>query len=242
MAQVLFIFAHQDDEIAAASRIRYAIARGDTVTCVFLTDGASRVPSHVRDAESRRALSRLGVDDVRFIGSLERIADGTLPEHLDRALTLVDASVLAADEVITLAYEGGHQDHDAAHLVAAVFARRRGIPCREMPLYNAANVPRPLFRVHHPIGDGWESRRITHREKLANALLCRQYQSQRSTWLALMPLMLFSRARELTRLADLQRATQPPHQGALLYERRFHYPYARFAAFAEAFLHRSLVS
>jgi LmbE family N-acetylglucosaminyl deacetylase len=241
MARVLFVFAHQDDEIAAASRIRFVRARGDVVTCVYLTDGASKVPSHVRDAESQRVLSLLGVDDVRFIGSREHIADGTLPEHLDRAFAIIDAEIVAADDVVTLAWEGGHQDHDAAHLVAAVFARRRGLPCREMPLYNGASVPRPLFRVQHSIGEGWESRRISMREKFANAMLCRFYRSQRATWLALLPLLLLARSRELTRLADLGRATSPPHRGPLLYERRFRYPYARFASFAEPFLRRSLL-
>ena len=38
MARVLFVFAHQDDEIAAASRIRFVRARGDHVACVYLTE------------------------------------------------------------------------------------------------------------------------------------------------------------------------------------------------------------
>ena len=40
------------------------------------------------------------------------------------------------DEVWTLAWEGGHQDHDAAHLVAIAFANRRGAPVFEVPLYH----------------------------------------------------------------------------------------------------------
>jgi len=230
--RTLFIFAHQDDEIAAASRIRYARQRGDAVACVYLTDGASKVSSQIRDAESRRVLESLGVADIRF----HRIADGTLPEHLERALQLIEHE--AADEVVTLAWEGGHQDHDAAHLVAAVFARKRGIPCREMPLYNGHHTFGPFFRVHHPIGDGWESRRIPFREHLANALLCRFYHSQRRTWLGLLPQLLAGASRELTRIVDLRRAEHPPHRGLLLYERRFHYPYARFAELAEPFLRR----
>ena len=240
MARVIFIFAHQDDEIAAASRIRFVQRRGDAVTCLYLTDGASRVLSHIRDAESRRVLARLGVDDVRFIGSREEIADGSLPEHLDRALELVEGEVDEAGEVVTLAWEGGHQDHDAAHLVAAVFARRRRVPCREMPLYNGHGTPGSFFRVHHPIGEGWESRRIPRREKVENALLSRFFRSQRMTWLGLMPLMLLAPACELSRNADPRRAETPPHRGQLLYERRFRYPYARFASFAEPFLRRSL--
>ena len=239
MARVVFVFAHQDDELATASRIRHARAGGEEVTCVYLTDGASRVASDIRDAESRRVLESLDVHDVRFLGSRERIPDGALPEHLDRALELVEGEIEAVDEVVTLAWEGGHQDHDAAHLVAAVFAARRGVRCVEMPLYNGHRMPGPFFRVQHPIGGGWRVRRISLREKLANALLARHYRSQRSTWLALLPLALLAPARELTRDVDLARAEAPPHRGALLYERRFRYPWPRFESFARPFLRRS---
>ncbi|HEV8434651.1 MAG TPA: PIG-L family deacetylase [Thermoanaerobaculia bacterium] len=227
----LFVFAHQDDEIAFASRIRLCIARGDRVRCVYLTDGASRVAASVRNNESRRALATLGVTEVEFASVA---ADGALPDHLEDAL----AALTPADEIYTLAWEGGHQDHDAAFVVAAAFADRHGIPCTELPLYNGDHTIGPLFRVNHPIGKGWTSRPITQREKLANVLLTRFYRSQRSTWLALAPLMLLAPAVEFTRAADLRRVSRPPHQGRLFYERRFRYPYSRFAERAEAFLRR----
>lgn len=225
MTSTLFVFAHQDDEIAFASRIRLCVARGDRVRCVYLTDGASRAAAPVRNQESRRALATLGVTNVEFASVA---ADGALPEHLDDAL----AVLTPADEIYTLAWEGGHQDHDAAFLVAAAFAERHRIPCFELPLYNQ------LYRVNHPLGDGWTSRTIPQREKLANVFLARFYRSQRSTWLALGPLMLVAPAREFTRAADLRRASRPPHPGRLYYERRFRYPYSRFAEHAERFLQR----
>jgi N-acetylglucosamine malate deacetylase 1 len=236
---VVFVFAHQDDEIALASRIRYAISRGDRVTCLCLTDGAFAVPASIRDRESHRLLAALGAGE--FIVADERIADGALVEQLDRALQFVEERAGDADEVVTLAWEGGHQDHDAAHLVAAVFARKRGIRCIEMPLYNGHNAFGPFFRVAHPVGEGWTSRKITWREKFANLLLVRFYPSQRKTWLGLMPQMLWSWPRELTREAALWRAGAPPHPRPLLYERRFHYPYERFAAHAAEFLRRQSV-
>ncbi|HEV7767602.1 MAG TPA: PIG-L family deacetylase [Thermoanaerobaculia bacterium] len=234
---VVFVLAHQDDEIAFASRIRLALSRGDRVTCVCLTDGASAVAASIRDEESRRVLESLGASPLIVAPAHGRIADGSLPDHLDRALSFLESSVTEVDEVVTLAWEGGHQDHDAAFLVAAVFAQRRGVRCLEMPLYNAQGVTRgPLFRVMHPVGEGWVSRPISLREKLATILLTRFYPSQRKTWLGLAPLMLFTRSHELTRVADLRRAAAPPHSGALLYERRFRYPHARFAEHAARFL------
>jgi LmbE family N-acetylglucosaminyl deacetylase len=237
---VLFVMAHQDDEIAFASRIRLCVARRDRVTCLCLTDGASTIAAPIRDAETRRVLARLGVDDYRVAAPHERVADGTLPDHLDAALRFVDAQPDEFDEVVTLAWEGGHQDHDAAYLIAAVFARRRGLRCLEVPLYNGFGARGPLFRVNHPVGDGWSERRLTRREYFANVFLARFYGSQRKTWLGLAPLLLLGRARELTREADLRRAAAPPHPPPLLYERRFRYPYARFAERAREFLRQSL--
>jgi hypothetical protein len=49
-----------------------------------------------------------------------------LVEHLDRALALLESRVTEpVDNVWCLAWEGGHQDHDASHLVAVAFAARR---------------------------------------------------------------------------------------------------------------------
>jgi LmbE family N-acetylglucosaminyl deacetylase len=235
---VVFVFAHQDDELAFASRIRYAVSRGDRVTCVCLTDGASSATATIRDAESRRVLSLLGGGELRVAEPAHRIPDGALPERLDDALHFLESVAPTADEVITLAWEGGHQDHDAAHLVAAVYARARGVSCLEVPFYNRHRAFGPFFRVLHPLGDGWTARRVTRREMIANVLLARHYRSQRRTWLGLVPQMLLSRARELTRTVDLARTAAPPHRGALLYEHRFRYPYSRFAPLAAEFLRR----
>ncbi len=180
-------------------------------------------------------LARLGAPPL-IVAQQDRIPDGTLPEQLERALTFLESVAMHADEIVTLAWEGGHQDHDAAFLVAAVFARKRGIRCLEMPLYNGEHTPGAFFRVMHPVGDGWMARRIKLRERIHDILLTRFYPSQRKSWLGLAPLMLLGRPRELTRVADLRRAASPPHPGSLLYERRFHYPYARVADHAARFL------
>ena len=237
---VAFVFAHQDDEIAFVSRIKLEVARGNHVTCVCLTDGASKVPACTRDDESRRLLARLGVTDFRVAPAEQRIADGSLPDRLGDALAFLESAASDAGELVTLAWEGGHQDHDAAHLVAAVFARRRGIACLEMPLYNGFGLDAPFFRVNYPVDDGWLERPLARREYLENVLLSRFYPSQRRTWLALLPLYLIGKPRELIRAADLRRAFAPPHPLPLFYERRFRYPYERFAAQAAEFLRRQV--
>ena len=225
---LLFVFAHQDDEVAAATRILRARREGHRVICVYLTDGAFRVPATTRNDESRRALARLGVtDDIHFA----TFPDANLPEHAEEALAFLESRAAHADEVWTMAWEGGHQDHDAVHVIALAFARRRGVPCREVPLYNGHRSPRTLFRVMHPVGDGWTTRRITLRDGLRVIALLPLYRSQRKTWLGLFPeslLKLVIARHEYVRDADPRRLASPPHEGALFYERRFGYPHERF--------------
>lgn len=242
MPHALFVFAHQDDEIAAATRILHLLRAGWTVSVVFLTDGAGRrATSSVRDDESRVVLARLGVDlrRVHFAGSRERIPDGRLFEHLDRALQLMPEEPL--DEVWTLAYEGGHQDHDAAHLVAVAFAAKRGIPCFEVPLYHGYGLPGPFFNTLAPLrnGEPWTARKISLSEGFRIALLCRFYTSQRKTWLGLLPEALLRLAfgrKEWSRLAERERLGDKPHQGKLFYERRFGVTWEEFAAKARPFV------
>jgi LmbE family N-acetylglucosaminyl deacetylase len=245
MPHALFVFAHQDDEIATATHILHLVRSGWTITCVYLTDGEGRTAkSDVRDEESRKVLGQLGVDlaRVHFLGSVERIPDGRLFEHLDRALQLVEGAVSERpDEVWTLAYEGGHQDHDACHLVALGFAAARGVPAFEMPLYHGYGLPGPFFNALAPLRNGapWTSRKIALAEGFRIALLCRHYTSQRKTWLGLLPEALLRLAvsrKEWTRPASLTRVHDRPHRGKLFYERRFGVTWEEFAAKARPFV------
>ena len=243
----LFVFAHQDDEIAMAARITQTLRAGASVSCAYLTDGEGRAASSdVRDEESRRVLTRLGVDlaRVHFLGSRARIPDGRLVEHLPQALELLERAIPErVDEIYCLSWEGGHQDHDASHLVAVAFAKRRGIVerCFEMPLYHGHLMPGPFFNALAPlrVGEPWSARRLTLAEGLRVALLCRVYRSQRRTWLGLLPGALVHLAvfrREWSRRVDPGRLRDKPHGGTLFYERRFGVSWEDFASRAKEFL------
>ncbi|MEA2488748.1 MAG: N-acetylglucosamine malate deacetylase 1 [Acidobacteriota bacterium] len=247
---LLFVFAHQDDEVAVATRILDALRSGATVSCVYLTNGEGHhAPSHIRDEETRQVLLRLGIDLARvyFLGSQHAIPDGALHHHLADALALLEAQIPEpVDEVVTLAWEGGHHDHDAAQLVAVAFAAPRGLLPRtyEMPLYHGYRLPGPLFRTLTPlrVGSSWTPRRIRFRDGLRIALLCRFYRSQRKTWLGLLPEALLRLAlgrKEWSRRVDVSRLHARPHEGPLFYERRFHVPYAEVAEAAKGFLEKA---
>jgi LmbE family N-acetylglucosaminyl deacetylase len=236
MPHALFVFAHQDDEIATATRMKHLLRDGWTISVAYLTDG---MRPEVRDEESRRAHSCLGIDlsRVHFIGSEERIPDGALVDHLDRAEHLLEARIAEkVDAVYCLAWEGGHHDHDASHLLAAQFALRRGVlgSCFEMPLYHGRGMPGAIFRAFAPlrVGRPWIARRISSREGLDAAMLCRMHKSQTRTWFGLMPeafVRLVIARREWTRPVDVARFRSRPHAGPLFYERRFGVTWEEFA-------------
>jgi LmbE family N-acetylglucosaminyl deacetylase len=241
---VLCVLAHQDDELAVSTRIARELASGHRVVCVFLTDGGAHGSSPARrDAESLRVLERLGVarDCVLFPGGPERVPDGRLPLHLARGLRLLEEAVrgFRFRRVYTLAYEGGHQDHDAAHLIALAFARSRGLLRRtwQAPLYQGEGRPWRLFRVHRPLAANGRllRRRLGAGEALRHALLALSYPSQWRTWLGLFPAFAWSRGarrHELLQPVDPAVLGRRPHPGPLLYERLFGFAYEEFAAAA----------
>jgi LmbE family N-acetylglucosaminyl deacetylase len=243
----LFVFAHQDDECLLSTRLAAEVAAGRRVHCVYLTAGSGPgVPSPVRDAESRTVLADLGVaaGDMHFLGSAHAIPDGSLPLHLPRAERLLEEAVghQPIRRIFSMAYEGGHQDHDAAHVAAVVFARRRGLLHRTwgMPAYQGHRLPWILYRVATPLpGRPHRVRRLPRRLAWRHAWIVWRYPSQRRTWLGLFPELLVQRAvrrREVLIPADADAIRGRPHPGPLLYERLFRFPYERFRDGVDAFL------
>ena len=70
-------------------------------------------------------------------------------------------------------------------------------------------------------------------------MLCWRYPSQRRSWIGLFFPMLL-RHSEVVCEANAERVMSPPHQGRLLYERRFGFPWKRFAAAARTFIDRRI--
>jgi LmbE family N-acetylglucosaminyl deacetylase len=258
MPHALFVLAHQDDEIAMAARMKHLLREGWTLSVVYLTNGTT---PEIRDDEARAALSCIGVElaRVHFFG----FPDGSLVDHLDEAFEMIErlwdgrwqmadgGSALRhppsairhpssiVDAVYCLAWEGGHHDHDASHLIAVALATRRNLPCIELPIYHGHRTPGAVFRSFAPLGNGWTARRITMREGLDVALLCRFHPSQRRTWMALLPealLRLVVGRKEWTRPASIERLRAKPHAGRLYYERRFGVTWMDFEAKSRSFV------
>lgn len=247
MERVLFFFAHQDDEYFAAPWIRHEVSLGNDVACLYFTNGGSRTEPSIRDAESRRALLALGVNPQRitFLEGTTRIPDGGLVRHLDLAKTFVNAWLAQHEftpkRIYAPDFEGGHADHDAAHLVALAVAIERDIVSDSwgFALYNAFRCPRPVFRVLRLLSrPGTKCLTYSLRDGWAFAVMCRLYESQRRTWIGLFPESLFRRLfvrRECVNRFETARISHRPHQGDLLYEWLFGVPYADFVREARAF-------
>lgn len=248
--RALFLLPHQDDEFGVFALLERNVREGVACTCVYLTDGGGgrHVPPSVRDAESRRVLGAIGIspDEILFLSlpGEGRAKDGRLFEAMPQALDALCELMAGRDvgSVYTPAWEGGHPDHDAAALIAAAFARRRGIPqVWQFPLYNAYRAGRFPYRVFNPIPSGGPIERVPTRASalLRYARYCLSYRSQRRTFAALLPLVVYRLARD--RYQSLQRIqpsqfTARPHQGALLYERRNWLSWSAFEAKAAPFI------
>jgi LmbE family N-acetylglucosaminyl deacetylase len=229
---VLFVFAHQDDEVGALSRIAFEARAGERVWCAYLTDGGKHARPQIRDAESRRVLAGIGVDPARvgFLGDADgRIADGSLVASLERARTMLldwlRARGVVPARMYTLDWEGGHHDHDAAHLVTLLAARALRVDdVYVYPFYNAWRRRPGWVRVASFVpGTAPEvRRRLSLRECWRAAWTIGAYRSQRRTWFALGPgfvIKTLARRQERMRRADPQRVLARPHAGLLLYEK-----------------------
>lgn len=213
--------------------IERSLARGEAVHCLYLTSGAwGRVRPEERNAESAGVLTKLGVprENIFFPGTSQGIPDGRLADHIPAAWAELDRlldALVPVGRLVTLAWEGGHQDHDAANWLTWKQAEKRGIlkESRQFPLYRAARtrvlpyvVARPL-----PSAGAVEEEKIPLGRRLAYLRLCLSYATQRKTMLGLLPFLaidyLISGRQKLLPLGVPQ-PDRRPHPGALLYERR----------------------
>lgn len=160
--RVMFVFAHQDDEAAYGGLIQRA---PPTSHFLWVTNGDGlagqagmerREYAAARRLETEAAMRVLGVDGsrLRFLGhsevevyrSLVRIAREPGQRHETLAwfrsmLNQVTAEVRAfrPDAVFTLAWQGGHPEHDLTHLFARLSLRDRPeVPLYELPEYEVA--------------------------------------------------------------------------------------------------------
>ena len=152
LRRTLVIVAHPDDEAVACAALLQRIREPHVLFC---TDGGPLDPyfwsrygsreaySLMRQNEARLALKAVGVENVEFLRarSGEPIIDQQLFQHLPEAIDSVSdvVSRVRPNALLTIAYEGGHPDHDSCSFITSVIARAHSLPAWEMPI-------EPLFK------------------------------------------------------------------------------------------------
>jgi LmbE family N-acetylglucosaminyl deacetylase len=219
---MLILAPHPDDEIVACGiAAMRARAAGSRVFVLYLTTGVPdrsvmwrwQRAGHTARVQKRRqealaAAGLLGIEPVRFRDTPAR----RLRFDLDRARRDIEAAI-AARNVVALwvpAFEGAHQDHDAANALAATFARQ--LPVWEFAAYNfaGAQVRSNIFAAPRA-GDRDIQAAPAEQQRKRAAFSC--YASERGN------LAHVEIVREAYRPLSAYDYGSPPHRGRLFRER-----------------------
>ncbi|MBV8205566.1 MAG: PIG-L family deacetylase [Acidobacteria bacterium] len=149
LGRTMVLVAHPDDEVIGCGAL---LQRMRQASVVFCTDGAPFDDFFWRRYGSREAYAQLRQQEARR--ALECTSGRAEPIFLaDRVPELVDQQLFRflpqgfdalvrvvqerrPDALLTLAYEGGHPDHDSCCFLAAQLARELAVPAWEFPLYH----------------------------------------------------------------------------------------------------------
>lgn len=217
------LVAHPDDECIACGGL---LQRMRDPVVVYATDGAPQDPyfwkkhgsreaySRVRQDECRRALSQVGVHEIVFLADEEpHLIDQGLFQNLAIAFELLDheARRLQPQAILTMAYEGGHPDHDSCSLLGHELGGELGIPVWEAPLYRRKRNQLLVQEFLEPNGTEmvYQPTSVEIERKRA---MCSSYPSQGDF------LQVFGVEREIFRPQKKYDYSRPPHEGKLNYE------------------------
>ena len=159
LGRTLLIVAHPDDESISCGGLLQHI---EQPCVVFATDGApedeyfwrkygSRTAyAKLREEEARAALEAVGVSAVEFLS--RRVQAPLIDQLLYKSLAPAFAALSSIVEqfrprcLLTLAYEGGHPDHDSVSFLSAQLGKSYSIPVWEAPLYHRSTTGQGMYQ------------------------------------------------------------------------------------------------
>ena len=149
LGRTLVIVAHPDDESISCGGLLQRVLEP---CVVFATDGAPEDDyfwrkygsreryAALREQEAHAALTVVDVTEIVFLTheSGTPIIDQCLYRSLSPAFTALSNIVekRRPECLLTLAYEGGHPDHDSVSFLSAQLGRVFSVPVWEAPLYH----------------------------------------------------------------------------------------------------------
>jgi LmbE family N-acetylglucosaminyl deacetylase len=135
---VLYLFAHQDDEMLVLPKMILEAKRGSRILAIWITDGGKTADPRRREGESREAMRMIGVPEshLHFLRFPDTKAVLHIHEAYEQCLRIAEQNDVA--QIVSPAYEGGNIDHDVAALIAAtITAKTKSRPVHlQYPLYN----------------------------------------------------------------------------------------------------------
>lgn len=225
LGRTLVIVAHPDDESIACGGL---LQRMSEPCVVFATDGAPKDDyfwrrygsrekyAAVRVDEARAALAEVGVREVVFLA--DRSAEPLMDQRLYRTLPAAFTALAEVTEkwrpecLLTLAYEGGHPDHDSVSFLSSQLGRAFSIPVWEAPLYHRDPSGGGIYQKFVEEDDEVISHNVTGGELEAKQHMLACYKSQFSA------LPSFSIELERFRPQAEYDYSRRPHEGKLNYE------------------------
>lgn len=131
---ILAVGAHPDDiELGCGGSLAKLIEEGSHVTALVLSQGRRGADSRMnRPEETRQALERLGVQDIRVLD----FPDTKLHENLNEMIATIEGVLKERpfNRVYTMFEHDRHQDHRAVYQASIVACRGvRQILCYETP-------------------------------------------------------------------------------------------------------------
>ncbi|HKW27654.1 MAG TPA: PIG-L family deacetylase [Terriglobales bacterium] len=224
LGRTLILIAHPDDEAVGCGAL---LQRMKEPVVIFATDGAPRdryfwektgsreAYAELRRREARASLSLAGVQHIEFLQAGEGwFTDQELFRCLTPALESLSAlmRLYSPQALLTLAYEGGHPDHDSCSFLTSVLARSLSLRAWEMPLYFRRTDGASLCQQFRLLNGTEVALQPTEQEEETKREMLAAYASQGEV------LKQFSAATEWFRPQAAYDYSQPPHTGVLNYE------------------------
>lgn len=229
---IFYLLAHQDDEFGAFIDISDKV-KNYNVYILYLTSGyTQRIKKSelsMRDRESIKVLKKIGVKkkNIIFLGKQLDIKCNQLYLNIHKVYNkIIEISqIITPHQLVTHAWEGGHEDHDACNLIARKIGFKLNIinNSKEFSLYNGYKCNFFYFKVFNPIKKNGIFVKANFCRRLFYIILLFFYRSQFKIWIGLYPFIIFHYLffgyNYLQKLNEFK-IVKKPHSGKLLYEVR----------------------